>query len=329
MKNLITICLLIVQFNSAAQPPNNAIFNGGIADGWNYNNYTAATNNVFLGGSGDGFGYNSFAVATNSIFVGGNGDGWHNSSFNPAYNSIYKGAAGDGWAYTSFNPAPNYIYAGGMGDGWSFNNFALPPNFIFIGGDGDGWANIIYPLGPLPVTLLSFSGQQQGKTNLLKWKTSQELNTSYFELERSNNANSYSVIKSVQAAGNSNISKNYLSVDEHPFNGNNFYRLKMIDKDGRFTYSNVVLLKVIAGDISLSVFPNPTAEKLNIALNSNGNIAEIRLAVFDNSGKLVAQQTITNSNGAALDVSNYASGMYLLKIYYNEKVETIRFVKSK
>lgn len=310
MKRIIILIIAVFLFAAdiSAQPPNNAIFKGGAGDGWHFNSFTGAANNIFLGGSGDGWNYNSNTITANSIFTGGFGDGWHNSSF---------------------NPTPNSIFTGGIGDGWNYNKFSLAPNSIFTGGIGDGWAKIIYPLGPLPVTLLSFTGEQQGKTNLLKWVTSQEINTSHFELERSANANSFSVIKSVLAAGNSSIAINYLSADEHPFTGNNFYRLKMVDADGKYKYSNVVLLRMLDNDVLLSVFPNPTADKLNIALSSSTNIAQIQLQVFDNAGKLVTQQSVSNNNGITLDVSNYSSGVYLLKIMYSGKEETIRFVKSK
>ncbi len=304
---LIAIYILYVM-PLTAQPPNNTIFFGGAGDGSNFISFTGAANNIFFGGDGDGWNNNTNNVMANSIFLGGEGDGWHNSSY---------------------NPAPNSIFLGGEGDGWHFNNFGIAPNTIFYGGVGDGWSHVIYPMGPLPVTLLSFTGEQLGKTNLLKWVTSQEINTSHFELERSATANSFTVIKNVLAAGNSNTAKNYSSVDEFPLTGNNFYRLKMVDADGSFKYSNIVLLRVLDNDVLLSVFPNPVADKLNIAISNSAIINKLQLQVFDNGGKLISQQSVTNSNGISLDVSRYAAGVYLLKIMYNGKEETIRFIKSK
>lgn len=325
---LIAIYILYVM-PLTAQPPNNTIFFGGAGDGSNFISFTGAANNIFFGGDGDGWNNNTNNVMANSIFLGGEGDGWHNSSYNPAPNSIFLGSEGDGWHNSSYNPAPNSIFLGGEGDGWHFNNFGIAPNTIFYGGVGDGWSHVIYPMGPLPVTLLSFTGEQLGKTNLLKWVTSQEINTSHFELERSATANSFTVIKNVLAAGNSNTAKNYSSVDEFPLTGNNFYRLKMVDADGSFKYSNIVLLRVLDNDVLLSVFPNPVADKLNIAISNSAIINKLQLQVFDNGGKLIAQQSVANSNGISLDVSRYAAGVYLLKIMYNDKVETIRFVKAK
>ena len=309
MKREIIICLMIISGASTlcAQPPNNAIFKGGNGDGWNLKNSISVSNNIFSGGAGDGFNLANANVIGNSIFNGG---------------------SGDGWKFSSYNPTPNSIYLGGQGDGWNTTNLVSLPNAIYSGGIGDGWSKVIYPLGPLPVTLLSFAGEQQGKINLLKWATTAEVNTSHFDLERSVNSYNYTFIKRVLAVGISNSAKNYSSVDEQPLAGNNFYRLKMVDADGKYEYSNVVLLRVL-DDVLLSVFPNPAADKLNISITSIQTIKQIQLYVFDNGGKMIAQQSVANNNTISLDVSRYSTGVYVLKLLYNGKEESIRFVKSK
>lgn len=307
-KMVLTGTYILFVMGLAGQPPNNAIFHGGTGDGCNSYNFSGAANSIFLGANGAGWNNHSNNVLANSIFLGGVGDGWHNSVF---------------------YPAPNSIFLGGEGDGWSFSNFNIAANSIFIGGVGDGWSQVTYPLGALPLTLLSFTGQQQGKTNLLNWATSQEVNTSHFELERSANPNGFSVINKILAAGNSNKTKKYSSVDELPLAGNNFYRLKMVDADGKFKYSNVILLRALDNNVLLSVFPNPVADKLNIAISNNAIISKLQLQVFDVGGKLMGQQSAANSNTISIDVGRYAAGVYLLKIIYNGKEETIRFVKAK
>lgn len=265
--------------------------------------------------------------ANNAIFKGGNGDGWNFKNAISASNHIFSGGAGDGFNFASANVMGNSIFKGGIGDGWNTTNLGSLPNAIFSGGIGDGWSKVIYPLGPLPVTLLSFTGEQQGKSNLLKWTTSQEVNTAYFELERSTSANIYTKLQTVLASGNSTSSLSYLFLDVQPVAGNNFYRLKMMDADGKFVYSNTVLLRVV-DDLLLSVFPNPTADKLNISIKSTQNFAQLKLFVFDNSGKMISQQVEGNNNTIILDVSKYPSGVYFLKILFGDKEETMRFVKS-
>ncbi|MEO5501415.1 MAG: T9SS type A sorting domain-containing protein, partial [Ginsengibacter sp.] len=246
------------------------------------------------------------------------------SSLSP--NNIFYGGAGDGFNLANANVMGNSIFKGGSGDGWNTTNLGSLPNAIFSGGIGDGWSKVIYPLGPLPVTLLSFTGEQQGKSNLLKWTTSQEVNTAYFEIERSTSANIYTKLQTVLASGNSTTLLSYLFLDVQPMTGNNFYRLKLVDADGKFVYSNTVLLRV-SDDLLLSVFPNPTADKLNISINSTQNFAQLKLFVFDNSGKIISQQVEAN-NTIILDVSKYPAGVYFLKILFGDKEETMRFVKS-
>lgn len=308
-RNLILIIKLIcICAICNAQPPNNAVFNGGAGDGWR---------SAYLG------------TSSNNIFLGGSGDGWNVYRLNSSGNSIFLGGLGDGWHSNHYHPTPNLIFNGGIGDGWNTDRRATQSNSIFLGGIGDGWNAVAYSMGPLPVSLLSFTGEERGKTNILKWTTAQEVNVSHFELERSNNLNGYTLIHSVKAKGTSSLKVDYMSVDEQPFYGNNFYRLKMVDADGNYVYSNVILLRMLNNETSISVFPNPTADNLNVIINSSDNILRLQFRVFDNNGRLVHQQTITNSNSFSVDVKNYVAGIYLLKIRYNDQEEFIRFVKGK
>ena len=173
-----------------AQPPSSAIFNGG---------------------NNDGFDKTTFTQAANNIFTGGNGDGWDKTSFAQSVNNIFNGGTGDGWDKTNFVQSVNNIFNGGIGDGWDKTNFAQAANNIFLGGVGDGWASAYRPLGPLPVTLLYFNARKNTSTSsLLEWKTSQELNSSHFDVERSNDAMHYINIGKVLAAGNSALAVNIL-----------------------------------------------------------------------------------------------------------------------
>ncbi len=327
-KIVFIFCLWVQSICLFAQPPNNAIFKGGAGDGWSASSFALAGANIFKGRIGDGWSSQGNNLAANTIFKGGRGDGWNFSSFSIVSNSIYKGGKSDGWNFANFSIASNAIYKGGKGDGWNFALFAPAPNNIFFGGVGDGWSKIVYPLGPLPLQLLSFTGEPQGKNNLLKWSTNQEINTSYFELERSADASHFIAIKKVMAAGMSNLSRNYNSLDEKPLAGNNFYRLKMVDADGLFTYSNIVLLRNTDSGVLLSVFPNPTADRLNINLAGMINTA-MQVVVLDNAGRVMMQQNAQSSSAISLDVSKYPAGVYLLKLRYNDKEEVIRFIKAK
>ncbi|MFY7963915.1 MAG: hypothetical protein ACOVO1_03370 [Chitinophagaceae bacterium] len=89
----------------------------------------------------------------------------------------------------------------------------------------------------LPLTLSSFFASLQNNVTHLSWQTEQEINTSYFSVEYSNNATEYKSIAIINASGNSNSLKNYSANHTINIEPNHYYRLKMIDKDGKFTYS--------------------------------------------------------------------------------------------
>ncbi|MES2881746.1 MAG: hypothetical protein V4676_06335, partial [Bacteroidota bacterium] len=91
----------------------------------------------------------------------------------------------------------------------------------------------------LPIAVIDFNGRKSGSANLLQWKTAYEINASHFEIEHSGDANTFNNIGRV-ATGARNSS--YSFTHDNPVKGNNFYRLKLVDVDGRFSYSKVILL---------------------------------------------------------------------------------------
>ena len=109
-------------------------------------------------------------------------------------------------------------------------------------------------------TLVEFTGRKEGDVNILEWETAKEENTSHFDIERSvDGVNFEPYLTEIVAAGNSSTPINYDAVDEFPGVGTKYYRLKTIDTDGSYEYSNIVALArdedpQIAG---VHLFPNP------------------------------------------------------------------------
>jgi hypothetical protein len=139
------------------------------------------------------------------------------------------------------------------------------------------------PTTVLPVELTTFTGYNDGSINALNWTTATELNSLKFEVEKSVDAINFTYIGEKAAAGNSSVSLNYTLNDEHPVLGNNYYRLKMIDKDGQFKYSEIINIKVnnvpIATDGIVKIYPNPTNGKLNIVYHA-GEAQKLNLDEF-------------------------------------------------
>ncbi len=186
----------------------------------------------------------------------------------------------------------------------------------------------IVKLGPetLPLQLLSFSGALQKNNVALQWQTSNEVNASHFVIERSTDAQNFSAIGNVNASGNSALKQDYSYTDMSPTTGDNYYRLKMIDIDGKFTYSNVISVKWAGVNPAIKVFPNPVSNILNVLLPSAG---KAYAKIYDVSGKIVDQrEMMTNGNTSRLDISQLTHGMYYLRITTNGNTQTISFTKQ-
>jgi hypothetical protein len=189
----------------------------------------------------------------------------------------------------------------------------------------------------LPIQLTNFRGERQGSKNVLDWTTLSEQNSKGFELERSadgNNFSSLAFVSSKAANGNSTASLNYKYSDAKPFAGNSYYRLKQVDKDGKFTYSSVVLLKGSkTNNLMLSsLYPNPTKSILNLVITTPAN-KKINLVVTDVTGRLVLQQSanmISGDNNLQLNVEKLAPGTYMIKAICADGCETAvsKFVKQ-
>ncbi len=188
----------------------------------------------------------------------------------------------------------------------------------------------------LPVTLVNFRGEQSGNTNKLLWSTSTEIDNRGFELERSSDGRNFSSITFVASKaenGNSNSTLNYNYNDVRPLAGNNYYRLKQVDKDGKTTFSNVVLLSSKVADITLSsVYPNPTTRELNLVITSP-KAEKVTVIVTDLTGKVLLQTAtllVIGDNQQTFNVQQLAAGTYFIKAVCANGCETAvqRFVKQ-
>jgi len=176
--------------------------------------------------------------------------------------------------------------------------------------------------GALPVVLVSFTAAAREHTSYLEWRTSEEINSSHFEIERSYDARSWQVLGQVAARGEGLATPSktvqYDFTDEHPLNGANFYRLKMIDRatdgnDPDFAYSRIVKVDM-DGQPDWAVYPNPVAEKLFFSQSVRQNLASARLT--DAGGRTVYASREATAEG--IDVSRMPPGLYLLKFSFTD-----------
>jgi hypothetical protein len=181
----------------------------------------------------------------------------------------------------------------------------------------------------LPLTLLNFSGTVLQNSINLHWLTSDEIATKEFVIERSGNVNVFggiSTVKAQSAQGN----KSYNYTDAVPLIGNNFYRLKMIDLDGKFSYSNVLKINFKTIISFLEIFPNPASSFLNIKITS-GKKEHIILKVVDVAGKLTTKKALTVNNGitpTSLNIEKLSPGLYFLNTSVDGNLQKIEFIKK-
>jgi len=180
----------------------------------------------------------------------------------------------------------------------------------------------------LPVILLSFTAKLINTQTHLEWKTSQEINSSHFEVQRSPNGINFSPLLNLPAQGNSNIPHTYNAIDPSPFAGNTFYRLKQVDIDGRFAYSPVVVVK-LEEEIVLSVYPNPAHHRVSIQLTT-GKQQDVAFEILNVTGQVMQSRTEklqTGVNHFEWDISALANGMYLIRTK-NIDLPVIRIIKQ-
>jgi uncharacterized delta-60 repeat protein/uncharacterized repeat protein (TIGR01451 family) len=162
----------------------------------------------------------------------------------------------------------------------------------------------------LPVHLLSFAASRQGTDNMLQWSTSQEINLSGFAMEKSSNGKDFTTM-GWQAAG----TNSYVFIDVHPLKAKNYYRLKLVDKDGSYSYSVIQMVDNSKGLI-VSVYPNPTKGQLNLLLNSESRqLASISILTLDGREMIKQQVELkVGINLLPLGIHHLLPAHYFLKV---------------
>jgi len=175
----------------------------------------------------------------------------------------------------------------------------------------------------LPIELLSFIAKNiNNEEVLLEWATATETNNDFFTLERSIDGVNFEIIGTVDGAGNSSSTLHYSFVDDDPYGGISYYRLKQTDFDGSFAYSDLEAVEIQSDD----------KFDLNAVYASDGGVRLIytsenpflALEIFDMTGQLVHRQRIENK-GNTLIHPNIARGIYLLRLSNGSQMATEKF----
>ncbi len=179
----------------------------------------------------------------------------------------------------------------------------------------------------LPVKMLYFEATNNGKQSELTWKTASEENNAYFIIEHSTNGIDFTEIGNVKGNGTTNIAQTYHFTHQQPIFGNNYYRLRQVDFDGKYELSEIRIARLYTGATIFAVSPNPVQND-NINIRMLHEIAsDATVELFDITGKLVLRKNMNGEQSVfSLDTKNLAKSMYLLKITTDTQAQTERVI---
>lgn len=182
----------------------------------------------------------------------------------------------------------------------------------------------------IPVTLVNFYGDYAGNNKTdLNWSTTAEINSANFIVERSADGSFFIPVLTVPAAGNSSTPRYYHTSDHPSSNGIVYYRLKIIDKDGKFSYSNIISVKCTSSIITL--FPNPAHDRIEIGFQSS-NSGKAAMSIYSSSGAIVKDLMIpvmAGPNKVKYELNELPAGLYYITIRTSDgQLLTKSFVKQ-
>ena len=178
----------------------------------------------------------------------------------------------------------------------------------------------------LPVTLTHFTARAANQQSQLHWQTATELNNRGFEVQwaTAEAPNDWQTLDFVAGAGTTDAPQDYRFTHQRPATGLNYYRLRQVDFDGNFEYSDIQTVAFTNAEIPVLIYPNPVQAGY-LMVNSGTTDSEMTVRVFDATGRLHAQRT-DRSSELRLNTSELASGIYFVEVLANGTLTRERVV---
>ncbi len=193
----------------------------------------------------------------------------------------------------------------------------------------NNYSSVCVPI-VLPVEVLSLSGYSRNDMNVLEWITASELNNDYFSVERSDEGDFFESIGKVKGSGNATFPRDYSFTDiSHGGKGVVYYRLRQVDFDGNYAYSNIISI-TRSPDHSITIYPVPARGELVYEIYSDEK-SEKEVSVIDLIGSEVLNERIKvvrGRNTFRLDINNLSQGAYIMKINDNCGQRQEKFIKQ-
>ena len=187
--------------------------------------------------------------------------------------------------------------------------------------------------GLLPVTLINWNATFANSTVSLKWTTTVEKNASHFIVERSFDGSEYSDIAMLFAAGNSEINIDYSYADKVPAgnSGTIYYRLKVVDLDGRSKTSDIRVVRIGAAgsDVKILAYPNPVVNDVRVTIPQSWQGKQVSYQLTNANGQVIKSYTVQNANQTEVfAMAQVPAGMYIMRVAKAGEVAVQPIVKS-
>jgi len=165
------------------------------------------------------------------------------------------------------------------------------------------------------VEWLHFNAKHIDGVVLLEWATASEQNSDYFDVERSKNGTDWENFYKKAAAGFSSTTKSYSVIDKNFYNGISYYRLKQVDFDGKFKYSDIAFVNVSTNKVDINIFPNPTRDILYLEISEFNliNSTKIDCVIFDIYGNEVVRNNISTQK-TSINLQPLSKGAYYVQL---------------
>ncbi len=185
----------------------------------------------------------------------------------------------------------------------------------------------------LPVTLINWNATLANNNIALKWTTTEERNASHFIIERSFDGTDYSDIAMLFAVGNSDINNDYSYNDKVPAGNNGiiYYRLKMVDMDGRYKTSDIKVVRVgVSSDaVKVVAYPNPVVNDVRVTIPQNWQGKTVSYQLSNANGQVIKSYTVQYaSQTEVIAMSQVPTGMYILRVINGTETAVQAVVKS-
>ena len=211
----------------------------------------------------------------------------------------------------------------------------IPGQSYYIRADGYAGDLCNYTFNPnsgisLPITLGQMTASCQDQQVLIQWETVSESNTDFFEIQKSRDLSNWISMGTVPAAGNSNQSINYTFLDDQPWNGMMYYRIKQYDRDGMLSTLNPISMDCHQQESSWKIYPNPAHHNWFIAYTVVNDLENITIEIRDISGKWIATKVCNLHQGnhqIYFEELNLESGNYWIQINTGTDKEIKKLIK--